>query len=189
MLLEELSNTTYSCLLTLTVVRNLVRSNQLNVSRFVIHRQLLPSHSPEIPCRPSKSVPSERLRLVKWFISHRLHTVTRSFVAPIADLISSHGLSFHQFADDTQLYVSVIPKSPQASLDILDKCSCPLLVWFSDNGLALNPTKSEVLFCGIRVNVDTTHQIQSVQVASCGIEPPDTIKRLRGYLGWSTQLR
>ena len=33
------------------------------------------------------------------------------FVAPIADLIFSHGLSFHQFADDTQLYVSVIWRS------------------------------------------------------------------------------
>ena len=74
LLLEELSNITCSCLLTLTVVRNLVRSNQLNLSRFVIHRQLLPSHSSEMPCRPSKCVPSEHLRLVKWFISHRLHT-------------------------------------------------------------------------------------------------------------------
>ena len=63
--LEELSNITYSGLLTLTVVQNLVRSNQLNVSHFVIHRQLLPSHSPEIPCRSSKGVTSERLRLVK----------------------------------------------------------------------------------------------------------------------------
>ena len=69
-----LSNITCSCLLTLTVVRNLVRSNQLNLSRFVIHHQLLPSHSSEMPCRPSKGVPSERLRLVKGFISHRLHT-------------------------------------------------------------------------------------------------------------------
>ena len=76
LLLEELSNITYSCLLTLTVVRNLVRSNQLNVSHFLIHRQLLPSRSPEIPCRTSKGVPSERLRLVKWFFSHRLHTGT-----------------------------------------------------------------------------------------------------------------
>ena len=39
---------------TLTVVQNLARSNQLNVS-----------HNQEIPCRPAKSVPSERLRLVK----------------------------------------------------------------------------------------------------------------------------
>ena len=65
LLLEELSNIAYSSSLTLTVVQNLVRSNQLNVSRFVIQRQLLPSHSPEIPCRPSKGVPSERLRLVE----------------------------------------------------------------------------------------------------------------------------
>ena len=73
-LLEELSNIIYSCLLTLTVVQNLVWSNQLNVSHFVIQCQVLPSHSPEIPCRPSKSVPSERLRLVRRFILHRLHT-------------------------------------------------------------------------------------------------------------------
>ena len=44
--LEELSNIIYSCLLTLTVVQNLVWSNQLNVSHFVIQCQLLPSHSP-----------------------------------------------------------------------------------------------------------------------------------------------
>ena len=100
------------------------------------------------------------------------------FVAPIADLISSHGLSFHQFADDTQLYVSVIPKSPQTSLVILDKCSRALLEWFSNNGLALNLTKSEVLFCGTRANIDTTHQIRSVLVAGCETEPSDTIKSL-----------
>ena len=36
MLLEDLSSITYSCLLTLTEVQNLVRSNQSNVSHFVI---------------------------------------------------------------------------------------------------------------------------------------------------------
>ena len=72
--LEELSNIICSCLPTLTVLQNLVWSSQLNVSHFVIQCHLLPSHSPQIPCRPSKCVPSERLRLVKRFISHRLHT-------------------------------------------------------------------------------------------------------------------
>ena len=71
--LEELSNIICSCLLTPTVFQNLVWSNQLNVSHFVIQCQLLPSHCPQIPCRPSKCIPSERLRLVKRFISHRLH--------------------------------------------------------------------------------------------------------------------
>ena len=74
LLSEELSNITYSCLLSLTVVRNMIRSNQLNLSHCVIHRQLLVSRSLEMPCRLSKSVPSERLRLVKEFISHWLRT-------------------------------------------------------------------------------------------------------------------
>ena len=63
--LEELSNITYSSSLTLTVVQNLARSNQLNVSHFVIQRQLLLLRRPETPCRPSKCVPSERLRLAE----------------------------------------------------------------------------------------------------------------------------
>ena len=37
---EELSNIIYSCFFTLTVVQNRVRSNQLNVSHFVIQCQL-----------------------------------------------------------------------------------------------------------------------------------------------------
>ena len=44
--LEELSNITYSSLLALTVVQKLVGSDQLNVSHFVIQRQLLPRTAP-----------------------------------------------------------------------------------------------------------------------------------------------
>ena len=95
--LEELSNIIYSCLLTLTVVQNLVWSNQLNVSHFVIQCQLLPSHSPQIPCRPSKCVPSERLRLVKRFISHRLHTDAWGNLVLLTYLLTSY-ISYHRTA-------------------------------------------------------------------------------------------
>ena len=39
-------NSLFSCLLTLTVVENLVRPNQFNLSHVVIQRQLLPSTQP-----------------------------------------------------------------------------------------------------------------------------------------------
>ena len=65
LLLDKLSNITYSSLLTLTAVQNLVRSNQLNVSNFVIQHLLQPLYHPQIPCCPSKGVPSERLRLAE----------------------------------------------------------------------------------------------------------------------------
>ena len=94
--LEELSNIIYSCLLTPTVVQNLVWSNQLNVSHFVILCQLLPSHSPQIPCRPSKCVPSERLRLVKRFISHRLHTGAWGNLVLLTYLLIPHEIKCSQ---------------------------------------------------------------------------------------------
>ena len=98
--LEELSNITYSSSLTLTVVQNLARSNQLNVSHFVIQRQLLLLRRPETPCRPSKGVPSERLRLAevinfpkatywrmcKSCVSHVQSIEPHSILAPIRDL-------------------------------------------------------------------------------------------------------
>ena len=107
-LLEELSNIIYSCLLTLTVVQNLVWSNQLNVSHFVIQCQLLPSHSPEIPCRPSKGVPSDRLRLVKRFISHRLHTGAWVNLVLLTYLLMIVSYRFSQFFI---IYVFEVKKS------------------------------------------------------------------------------
>ena len=65
LLLEALSNIIFFCWLTLTVVQNLVRPNQLSVSHFMIQHQLLPSHNPERQYYPAKGVPSERLRLFK----------------------------------------------------------------------------------------------------------------------------
>ena len=39
------------------------------------------------------------------------------FISPVAGVISNFGVSFHQFADDTQLYIGIDPKSIVESLD------------------------------------------------------------------------
>ena len=97
-LLEELSNI-YSCLLTQTVVQNLVRSNQPNVSHFVIQGQLLPSHSPEIQCCPFKVVPSS--------FSFRVlaHSYMPNIYTPPHTVISI--LSFHHCSSQPSQYLSV----------------------------------------------------------------------------------
>ena len=99
------------------------------------------------------------------------------FVAPVSGVITSSGVSFHQFADDTQLYISVDPGDVRHSLSILDRCSCAVHDWFTHNDLSLNPTKSEILFMGTRQQVDKV-SCSEVTVLGCKIVPQDDIKSL-----------
>ena len=66
-------------------------------------------------------------------------------------MIASHGVQFHQYADDTQLYVAV-----KSELDIkkLEECSLAVSDWFTQNGMLLNPDKSEVLLVARKANAD-----------------------------------
>jgi hypothetical protein len=123
-------------------------------------------HSPSSPC--TLGVPQGSV------LGPILFTL---FITPVTNVITSHGVSFHQFADDTQLFISVDPKSPNISLDTLNICSQDVLNWFTHNGLSLNPSKTEVLIMGTRQMV---HHVEtpSVQLAGCDIKRCENLKSL-----------
>ena len=105
-------------------------------------------------------------------------TLFACYVAPIASLISSYGVQFHQYADDTQLYIGVSPADVAITVDLLDRCTSALEDWFSQNGMCLNPAKSEVLVLGTRQNLSKLHGNQSFSIAGCSVRPSDKIKNL-----------
>ena len=68
------------------------------------------------------------------------------YTSPVGNIIRKHGLKFHVYADDTQIYVSFNPRSPgacRAALLQLEHCITDLSDWMSTNMLKLNPTKTE----------------------------------------------
>ena len=69
------------------------------------------------------------------------------YILPLGELISAHGVNFHFYADDTQLYLSVAPDDPSA-LDPLLTCLSDITCWMSENFLKLNEGKTEVLIVG-----------------------------------------
>jgi len=65
-----------------------------------------------------------------------------------ADVIVSHGVQFHQYADDIQLRLAMSSDNTSDGLSVLATCTAEVRQWYLQNGLQLNPDKSEALVNG-----------------------------------------
>ena len=58
-----------------------------------------------------------------------------AYVSAVGELIESYGVSYHQFADDTQLLVSMNSTNATPAIDRLAHCSAAVRLCFLQNGL------------------------------------------------------
>ena len=71
------------------------------------------------------------------------------YTSPVADILRHHNMSYHLYADDTQLY---IPFSCNDALDLnhtmtkIETCLADIIKWMTLNKLKLNKDKTELLF-------------------------------------------
>jgi len=73
-----------------------------------------------------------------------------AYVSPVAGIAHLHSIDQQQYADDTQLFISLSPSDYMPDLDNLTRCIDSLHVWFCANGMALNPDKSKTILFGTR---------------------------------------
>ncbi|XP_077788962.1 uncharacterized protein LOC114600407 [Podarcis muralis] len=71
------------------------------------------------------------------------------YMKPLGEIIRGFGLGVHQYAEDTQLYLS-FKSEPVKVVKVLCECLEAVEGWMVANGLRLNPDKTEVLFWGDR---------------------------------------
>jgi len=70
------------------------------------------------------------------------------YVADLAALVESHGLTPHQYADDTQIFYSSCSPSHFDDLSsTISGCVNDVADWMQSNWLQLNPGKTELLWC------------------------------------------
>ncbi|XDV28427.1 hypothetical protein PO909_031744 [Leuciscus waleckii] len=74
-------------------------------------------------------------------------TLFTLYMLPLGHVISQHGISFHCYADDTQLYIKTNP-TPSAALSTLSTCLEEINMWMVANFLQLNSSKMEAILVG-----------------------------------------
>src|SRR5664279_5785769 len=70
------------------------------------------------------------------------------YTAPLFDVIAQHRVDVHQYADDTQLYLSVPPADAAAAVERLGACLVDAEAWLKASRLRLNPSKTQFMWLG-----------------------------------------
>ena len=73
------------------------------------------------------------------------------FISPIANVMNpdqsnqNNTVSFHKYADDTQLYIGTNSSMLTTQIASIESCTQRVHNWLLNNGLHLNPSKSEAI--------------------------------------------
>ena len=72
------------------------------------------------------------------------------YTAELSEVITRHGLNVHQYqyADNTQLYLSVLSDDASVAVERLDACLVDVKAWLKASRLRLNPTKTQIMWLG-----------------------------------------
>ena len=100
------------------------------------------------------------------------------YVSPIGQLVSSFGIEHQQYADDTQLYISLCSSNHTSGITKLESCLTSLNSWFHLNGLCLNPTKSDAILFGTHQRLSRFPPVPAVNIAGSIITLSDKITTL-----------
>ena len=79
-----------------------------------------------------------------------------SYTGPVGRICEKHGIAYHFYADDTQLYLPFHPKDKDEARHQLEGCIREIRDWMRRNFLKLNDEKTEFLVMG------SSHQLQQL---------------------------
>jgi exonuclease III len=70
------------------------------------------------------------------------------YTSPLGDILRHHGITFHCYADDTQMYLSFNIDSTKEAIDKMESCIRDVRHWMAVNFLKFNDAKTELLVIG-----------------------------------------
>ena len=83
------------------------------------------------------------------------------YTTPLVDVIRSHGLDYHMYADDNQLYLSFATQDVDQAKSKIEECITSICKWMGVNELKLNHDKTEIMTSHSKFRVPA---VQSLRV-------------------------
>ena len=103
-------------------------------------------------------------------------TLFNIYLLPLGRIIRRHGLNFHCYADDTQLYLSTSPSS-QLPPQSLVNCLRDIKTWMTANLLKLNSSKTELMVVAPKPLLRKVGDLL-INVDGCSICPASEVRNL-----------
>ena len=72
------------------------------------------------------------------------------YIADLEEKVDEHGVNYHAYTDDTQLYLRCGLDDTSIAVQKLEHCITDINQWMSANRLKLDPDKTELLWSGSR---------------------------------------
>src|SRR3981189_3316291 len=107
----------------------------------------------------------------------RLMRLSPIYAQPLGEIARKHGLHYHFYANDTQLYTSFSVKGANTSVMSISNCIADVKTLIQSNLLMLNDSKTEVVLLGTKQQLSKLSNLE-VSVGNINIKPCTKIRNL-----------
>ena len=101
------------------------------------------------------------------------------YIYPISSILRHHGINYHIYVDDIQLYIKFDRSDPSIALEKINLCISVIGTWMIKNKLKIIDSKTEVLvltssffkqqFNDLQINVGSTEINPSLSARNLGV--------------------